>query len=326
MKRTLPVLLFLLLGMLCFLSGCVLFDFLDDLQDTLPTHSPGDQKTYAVDGVTFNVRYAAGKTFPMGISNSEEGTVPKDFWIAETPVNYELWYTVLTWAENQGYVFSNAGREGSSGSTGEAPSGAKYEPVTSINWRDVLVWCNALSEYLELEPVYRYLGSPVRDAGDAIACDNAVMAEVNGFRLPTSNEWELAARYQGSDASRNAIEYPKDSGIYWTPGNYASGADADYTSVEATKKVAWYRENSDTEGTGFQTQAVAQKPSGGNSLGLYDMSGNIWEWCFDTIFGSNRVLRGGCFSSYADSLQVGGKGHSTIDPSSTQGFRLVKNP
>ena len=76
------------------------------------------------------------------------------FYMGKYEVTYELWYTVRQWALSNGYAFANAGREGNDGTTGAAPTGAKYEPVTTINWRDMIVWCNAYSEMTGRTPTY----------------------------------------------------------------------------------------------------------------------------------------------------------------------------
>lgn len=301
--------------------------------------TPAEQTAHTIGGVDFNMRLApGGLTFPTGIGNTGSTTVDNNFWIAETEVTYELWYAVYTWAthEERGenrYYFADAGREGNHGDTGQAPTAKRNEPVTTVNWRAVIVWCNALTEYhnaqngTDWDCVYTYDGQIVRDSRstNATACDNVVADETaNGFRLSTSMEWEMAARYIGP--VQPTVAPLKDeailmSGIYWTPGNYAGGATADYTNVTAAQEAAWYFANS-----GGSTQDVGQKPSTGNGLGLYDMSGNVWEWCF-TKSGSGRVLRGGCWGSNAGHLQVGSV--SDDNPScadSYRGFRLVRTP
>ena len=84
-----------------------------------------------------------GGTFTQ--SESFNHTI-SDFSIGKYEVTYELWNTVYTWANNNGYSFANAGKEGHDGTIGADPTAAKYEPVTAINWRDTIVWCNAYSE------------------------------------------------------------------------------------------------------------------------------------------------------------------------------------
>ena len=275
---------------------------------------PVEQSSHTAGGVGFNMRLAPAATFPTGTSDSGEATVDTDFWIAETQVTYELWYTVRQWALQNGYTFANAGREGSHGSTGQAPSSKRNEPVTRVSWRDSIVWANALSEMLGFTPVYTYQGNVIKDSTNATACDNAVQENTNGFRLPTSNEWELAARYKGNDSSDGAISR---GGLNWTPGSYASGATADYNNASATQEVAWYSANS-----GGSTKDVGLKRA--NGLGVYDMSGNVWEWCFDRS-GSGRVRRGGSWRGLAISLQVGGVSSGyPVGVSSSDGLRLAR--
>lgn len=80
----------------------------------------------------------------------------------------------------------------------------------------------------------------------------------------------------------------------WTTGDYASGATADYRDAVATREVAWYSEGS--------TKDVVRRLRA-NGLGLYDMSGNVWEWCFPQS-GFARVHRGGSWSLGANSMRV----------------------
>jgi formylglycine-generating enzyme required for sulfatase activity len=119
--------------------------------------------------------------------------------------------------------------------------------------------------------------------------------DTTGFRLPTSDEWELAARWRGSDPTNTVSGYANP---YFTKGDSASGAVADYTNA-TTGEVAWYIQNTSS------TRAVKGKALSG--LGLYDMSGNVWEWCFDwrpSFSGFARVTRGGACNEDAGSLRV----------------------
>lgn len=281
---------------------------------TVQASKVGDQITYEKEEVLFHMRLAPAVTFPTGTTFVREATIDNPFWIAETQVTYELWYLVRQWALLHGYVFANPGREGSHGNEGQEPTEKKQQPVTRVSWYDSMVWTNALSEMLGYVPVYTYQGSVIKDAKNTRACDNAVQENTKGFRLPLSNEWELAARYKGDDSSHGAISV---GGLWWSPGNYASGATADWQNVEATQEVAWYRDNSErsTKNVGLK------KPNG---LFLYDMSGNVWEWCF-TQGGAIRVFRGAGFANSAGNLQVGEAFGGNPDGAEIEiGFRIVR--
>ncbi len=281
----------------------------------------GEVSTWQVLDVEFRMRSAQAATFPVA-DFRKSVTVENNFLIGETPVTYELWYAVRIWAESNGYTLANLGREGGTGTNvGGVPTDRRLEPVTSISWRDMLVWTNALSDYLGYAPVYTIQNEVIRDATDR-AIDRATMEEGDGFRLPTDEEWELTARYRGNDNSFNAIEHPENSGNYWTPRDYASGASAGISDLEATARVSWYSDNSDTS-FGKKTHDVGTKTP--NALGIYDMSGNVSE----SVFSFNRsfpaLQRGGSFRDEAYYLQVGMTTNS--DPGYkdlTLGFRLAK--
>jgi uncharacterized repeat protein (TIGR02543 family) len=275
--------------------------------------------TYTGDGISFKTVYVpGGLTFPTGTGDTGTATVSAAYEIGETEVTYELWHKVRSWAEGKGYTFfDNPGREGSLPSSNNTTPGTnRQEPVTYVNWYDAVVWLNALTEWVNektgssLTPVYYYdnayttvaknsnLSNFVKESSSYNRASAYAKPGTTGFRLPMSNEWELAARWRGNDAANTVSGYTNP---YFTKGDSASGATVDYYDATATGVVAWYSTNSPSK-----TQAVKGKNA--NGLGLYDMSGNVWEWCFDwypSYIGAVRISRGGGWSNYAVSLQVG---------------------
>jgi formylglycine-generating enzyme required for sulfatase activity len=247
-----------------------------------------------------------GGTFTQTDGTNSFSHTISSFKIGKYQVTYDLWQSVYQWANANGYTFQNAG---------SYVLNNKYTPVTMVNWRDVIVWCNAYSQKTGLTPVYysdETFTMPIKDSTDgaygSTICTTAgcyddpyVKWGANGYRLPTEGEYQYAACYI--------------DGSNWTPYNYASGAAADYTDAIATGMVAWYSANCNI------AQTVGTKNA--NSLGIYDMSGNVWEWCWDwedayptgsnTNYkgyssGISRVTRGGSSFDNASSMQVGGRG------------------
>ena len=177
-------------------------------------------------------------------------------------------------------------------------------PVEQVSWYDAVAFCNKLSQRDALQTVYTINGRNVTADWSA-----------NGYRLPTEAEWEYAAR--GGQQGASAYHM------------YA-GSDNQY-------QVAWYKDNSEET-----THPVGQKAP--NALGLYDMSGNVWQWCWDwyadfagggqdprgAFRGGTRVFRGGSWYDDARSVRVARRSFNDTSTdalaakSSHLGFRLVR--
>ena len=274
-------------------------------------------KTYTVSAVGFTMKgIAAVKNAPLGHDDYDDNkphTVSLSaYLIGETEVTQELWQEVM--GNNPSWFDGSSGKEPAEG---EAQG---KRPVEKVNWYQAIAFCNKLSLKLGLVPCYTVKkgGNPVNFESLTfdqipILCDaDWDKAELdmnkNGFRLPTEAEREWAAK-GGKDYK-------------W------AGTD---TEAEL-KNYAWYSSNS-----GGKTHEVKKKDP--NGYGLYDMSGNVFEWCCDwygTIpaslgadyagpaSGSARVYRGSSWNFGALYCTVGCRSYGgAAGRSANVGLRLA---
>ncbi len=224
----------------------------------------------------------------MGMITKSFDHAVSDFRIGKYEITYRLWKDVLTWAQRNGYAYAPSGTYGKEGSNGSlnALSATDSQPVIGVSWFHTVVWCNAYSELMGYAPVYyedAALSIPVKELyySGTVYHDRAA----DGFRLPSEGEWSYAAAYI-DDASMNDFLN--------APGSAeAAGLN------EATYATGWFGGNS-----AEQTHPVGEKNP--NALGLYDMGGNVREWCWDY------------YASYPDTAQTDYQG-----PTEAQEKRVI---
>ena len=227
------------------------------------------------------------------------GVAVGSFLLGNYHVTQEEWQRVRLWAQSVGRTIR--------------PNANYFNDPTYpvvVNWYDAVLWCNAKSELEGLQPVYRP-SDPIYELAtkNAFTWENdeefnilasypvTINPEADGYRLPTEAEREWAAR--GGRASH---------------GYTFSGSNN-------LDEVGWHGDNS-----GDRMHAPGEKAP--NELGLYDMSGNIFDWCWDLVADSTTYhrIRGGFWGNYEAFCTVSARCSSfTFNRCSDIGVRLARN-
>jgi formylglycine-generating enzyme required for sulfatase activity len=266
--------------------------------------------------------FQMGDTFNEGssVEHPVHSVFVSAFYMDEFEVTTELWDEVYTWAVAHGYSFDNSG-------SGNA---AKHL-VDTISWHDAVKWCNARSEKEGLTPCY------YTDAAQTLIyktdkvdlANNAVKWTANGYRLPTESEWEKAAR-GGLQGKR----FPWGDTISHSQANYYSSA---FDAYDISPTRGYHPE--------YAVDAFPYtSPVGSfaaNGYGLFDLAGNVGEWCWDgyggpypsgsqvdprgPAFVSDRVLRGGDWLNGANFLRCAFRSYAApTNAYAVVGFRCVR--
>jgi formylglycine-generating enzyme len=274
--------------------------------------------------------YVEGGSFQMGDLFGDGKS-----WQPETPVHevvldsfyiakHEVTFGQFKqFADATGYRTSAEKHEGA---YSQSPSETHYkllgykqaddEPVLQMSWNDAAAYCNWLSKREGLSPAYDGKTGALLDADGRVTTD---VRKVKGYRLPTEAEWEFAARERGKK-----VRF----------GNGKDVARASEINFDASSAKYAYAEKGVKRDRSTPVGSFAP-----NALGLYDMSGNAWEWCTDLLSeypttkrvnpytpgDDPRILRGGSMGGDARGARVASRAcFGRADHCGNSGFRLAR--
>jgi formylglycine-generating enzyme required for sulfatase activity len=274
------------------------------------------------DPAKFAIIPAGAFTMGHTIGDMEGDETPvnvtvSQFYMGKNEVTKAEWDEVRTWAISNGYTNLRAG-------AGKASN----HPVQSVNWFDIVKWCNARSQKEGLTPCYTVSGAVMKTGTTAPEMNWTA----NGYRLPTEAEWERAAR---GGVSGKRFPWGTDT-ISHSQANYYASRSYSY---DASGPVQNFHPTYLTGSTPY-TSPVGSFAA--NGYGLHDMAGNVFEWCWDwygastyvngatdprgAASGTDRVARGGSWGTIASECRAADRSYGNpANSGESLGYRVARS-
>lgn len=284
--------------------------------NTVPPYHPDGMKFIPAEDSIFTMGFQ--NFIPSSAQNLPTQTVSftYDFYMDSTEITQKSYDELMeiTYSDYSSPLWSSGYNSG------------EHNPAYYVNWYDAVLFCNARSKSAGFDTVYSYNSITGTPGNNCILSNVGIKYDAIGFRLPTESEWEYACRAGNTSDfywGKNFGSYPLDN--------------ADTAQINTYSVWLGNSQNRERNNPAYGTQRVASKLP--NSLGLYDMNGNVWEWCNDwwgryetnpvedhvgRLDGSSRIIRGGSWFDHA-SLQLSSSRNSKRPQiaRNTIGFRTV---